>query len=73
MIGLTGTIEDVKAAANGFKAGFTRIDAPESLADYTMDHTSIIYLMDEDWQLKTFFTHEATDETMANCLEEHLG
>jgi protein SCO1/2 len=37
-----------------------------------MDHTSLLYLMDEDWKLKTFFTHEDTDETIATCLTELL-
>ena len=38
-----------------------------------MDHTSLLYLMDEDWKLKTFFTHEDTDETIAACLAEQLN
>ena len=73
IVGLTGTPEEIKVAADVFKSGYTRVEAPESLAEYTMDHTSIIYLMDANWQLKTFFTHETTDESMATCLAEHLG
>jgi len=73
IVGLTGSVEAVTAAAKGFASGFTRIDDPESLAEYTMDHTSIIYLMDEDWSLKTFFNHEATAENIGDCLAEHLG
>ncbi|MEL7452134.1 MAG: SCO family protein [Pseudomonadota bacterium] len=73
LIGLTGSSGAVKAAADAFKTGYQRIDTPESLADYTMDHTSIVYLMDETWSLKTFFTHEATSEIMATCLAQHLG
>lgn len=73
MVGLTGSAEAIKAAAEGFKAGFQRIESPGSLAEYTMDHTSIVYLMDEDWSLKTFFLHDATAEIMADCLAEHLG
>ena len=72
IVGLTGSDEAIKAAADGFKMGYTRVDDPESLAEYTMDHTSIVYLMDEDWQLKTFFTHEATAEDMGDCLATHL-
>ena len=73
IVGLTGSVEAVKAAADVFKASFQRIDTPDSLAEYTMDHTSIVYLMDENWTLKTFFTHEATSQSMADCLTEHLG
>ncbi|MEL7482687.1 MAG: SCO family protein [Pseudomonadota bacterium] len=73
MIGLTGSMGAIEAAADAFKTGFQRIETPDSLAEYTIDHTSIVYLMDEDWQLKTFFTHEATPDTMATCLAELLG
>ena len=72
MVALTGSVEAITAAAEGFKTGFARIDTPDSLADYTMDHTSIIYLMDENWSLKTFFTHDATAEQIGDCLSEHL-
>ena len=38
-----------------------------------MDHTSLLYLMDEDWNLKTFFTHDDTSETIAACLADVMG
>jgi len=72
-VGLTGTPEEIRAAADVFKAGYERVETPESLAGYTMDHTSLIYLMDEDWSLKTFFTHQDDAASMAQCLAEHLG
>ncbi len=71
--GLTGSIDAIRAAADAFSAGFTKVETPASLADYTMDHSTIIYLMDEDWSLKTFFTHDATAEDIATCLAEHLS
>lgn len=74
LIGLTGTEEEVRAAADAFIADYNRIDTPDSLAEYTMDHTSLLYLMDADWKLKTFFAEGDGDpEQMAACLAEHLG
>lgn len=70
--GLTGSPEQVRAAADAFLADYSRIEQPDSQGGYSMDHTSLLYLMDEDWQLKTFFTHEDTDETIATCLTELL-
>ncbi|WP_225907866.1 SCO family protein [Hyphomonas sediminis] len=70
LVGLTGTEAEIRAAADAFKADYSRIEQPESLAEYTMDHTNLIYVMDEDWQLKTFFTHEDTPETISACLAE---
>ena len=73
IVGLTGSPADIRAAADAFSADYQRVETPESLADYTMDHTSILYLMDADWQLKTFFTHQDDAESIATCLAEHLG
>jgi protein SCO1/2 len=73
LLGLTGTEAEIRAAADAFKADYARIDQPGSLAEYTMDHTSLLYLMDENWQLKTFFTHQDTPDTIAACLQKVAG
>ena len=70
LIGLTGSAEAIRAAADAFKADFGRVEQPDSLSEYTMDHTTILYLMDEDWQLKTFFTMQDDAASIAACLAE---
>ena len=73
LVALTGTQEEVQAAADAFIVAYERIETPESLSDYTMDHTSLLYLMDEDWKLKTFFAEgDANPEDIAACLAVHL-
>jgi len=48
-------------------------ETPESLAEYTMDHSSILYLMDKNWKLQTFFSESVWNpESMANCIATHL-
>lgn len=73
IVGLTGPLEAVKAASGAFIAPFSKVSDPDSLADYTVDHSALIYLMDEDWNLKTFFDQSATAESIGNCLEKHLS
>lgn len=74
LVGLTGTEEEVAAAANAFLVQYERIETPDSLAEYTMDHTLLLYLMDEDWQLKTFFSEVESDpDYVAQCLAQHIG
>ncbi len=74
LVGLTGTSEEITAAADAFIAQFERIETPDSLAEYTMDHTSLLYLMDENWELKTFFAEaDANPDYIAQCLAQHLG
>ncbi len=70
LLGLTGSEAEIRAAADAFKADYSRVEQPGSMAEYTMDHTSLLYLMDEDWKLKTFFTHEDTPDTIADCLQQ---
>lgn len=72
LTGLTGTPEEIRAAADAFKADYSRVDQPESLAQYTMDHTNLIYVMDEDWKIATFFIGDTPDE-MATCLARKFG
>ena len=71
-VGLTGTPSAIKAAADEFIASYSKIPLPDSEAEYTMDHTSLIYLMDENWQLKTFFSYDSSDADIASCLKELL-
>lgn len=71
-IGLTGTETEIRAAADAFIADYTRVPLPDSASEYTMDHTSLIYFMDENWKLATFFDYTATDEHIANCIRELL-
>lgn len=74
LVGLTGTEEEIAAAADAFIAQYERIETPDSLSEYTMDHTSLLYLMDENWQLKTFFAEaDADPEYIAQCLAQHIG
>lgn len=73
LVGLTGTPEEIQTVADEFFVGFEKIETPDSLAGYTMDHTSLLYLMDEDWKLKTFFAEgNSNPEDMATCLAQLL-
>ncbi|MEM7768659.1 MAG: SCO family protein [Pseudomonadota bacterium] len=70
--GLTGTPEQVRAAADAFIADYSRIDQPESLGEYTMSHTDLVYFMDGNWEQKTFFPSTTPPDEMARCLGEFL-
>ena len=73
LVGLTGSPEEVQTVADAFIVQYERIETPNSLAEYTMDHTSLLYLMDADWQLKTFFAEaDLRPQSLANCLAKHL-
>ncbi|MEM1382870.1 MAG: SCO family protein [Pseudomonadota bacterium] len=48
MLGLTGTQEEIKAAADAYKVYYSRVEVPDSHAEYLMNHTAYTYLMMPD-------------------------
>lgn len=56
ILALTGTLDEVEAAVKAFKAYHRKVPTD---GGYTMDHTSLIYLMDRNgWFLSTLDRHE---------------
>jgi protein SCO1 len=66
--GLTGTLEELDQVSKEFAAPFSRVEDSDSASGYQIDHTAILYLMDENWKLKTFFTRDTRPETIAKCI-----
>jgi protein SCO1/2 len=68
IVGLSGTQDELEAVARGFGTSFERNDDPNSASGYLMSHGTILYLMDENWKLQTFFTQEVRPSDMAKCI-----
>jgi len=71
-IGLTGSLEQVEAAAKAYKVYFRKVEDASSSAGYTMDHSSVVYLMSEDNTFLANFTHETRPDRMAARLKQFL-
>jgi protein SCO1 len=69
LIGLTGSPEQVKAAAKTFKVGYQKVEVESSAAGYLVDHSSIMYLMDSRGKLATFFTDSSNPSEIAQCIK----
>jgi len=54
-VALTGTDEDIKAAADAFRVYYKQIPTGSS---YTMDHTALTYLIDRHGRLRVALRHE---------------
>lgn len=63
LIGLTGSIEQVKAASAAYKTYFKKQDSADEY--YLMDHTSFTYLMLPQLGFVDFYTREDTAEKIA--------
>ncbi len=73
MTGLTGTPEQIKAAAKTYRVYYERVEDPGSNASYTMDHSSIVYLMDKQGQFITHFGPGTKPEKMAETIRSALN
>jgi protein SCO1/2 len=70
IIGLTGTLEELQQVNEAFMTRFSRDEVTDPTeAGYTVSHSSILYLMDEDWKLLTYFTQSDGPDAIARCLK----
>jgi protein SCO1/2 len=72
LVGLTGTPEEVDAAAKAYRVYYKKVQDEKSTAGYTFDHTSIIYLMDPNGGYVTHFSHTTSIDTLADRLAKVL-
>ena len=56
IVGLTGTPDEIAAAAKAYRVYYNKVPNKAVPGDYTMDHTGIIYLMDANGDYVTHFT-----------------
>ncbi|MSP43962.1 MAG: SCO family protein [Alphaproteobacteria bacterium] len=71
MTGLTGSAEQVAAAARAYRVYYGKIEDASGEQSYVMDHSNIIYLMGRDGKLLTYFGSGATPEQIAAKLREY--
>ncbi len=68
-VGLTGSVADVTAATRAYKVYFQKKPQP---GGYSMDHSSIIYLMGPDGKYVTHYTLEQGPDAIAEDLAKRL-
>lgn len=68
MLGLTGTSEQIAKVAKQYLVIYEKVQMEDSKMGYTMDHSSIIYLVGKDGLLKTLVHHADTTEALVEYL-----
>jgi protein SCO1 len=71
ILALTGTPEQVAQAAKAYRVYYAK--HPEAGGDYSMDHSSVIYVMDPQGRFTASFTHESSPEQIAERLKKLLA
>ena len=72
IVGLTGTPEEIAAAAKAYRVYYNKVPNKVVPGDYTMDHTGIIYLMDANGDYVTHFTPATPVDDMTAKLAKLL-
>jgi cytochrome oxidase Cu insertion factor (SCO1/SenC/PrrC family) len=72
LIGLTGSVQAIRKAADAYKVYYARVDLNKD-AGYTVDHTAFIYLMDRDGNYLGFFPPGTSADRMVEIIRPHLG
>lgn len=73
MVALTGSLEDVRAAADAYRVFYQRVDLEDSAAGYLMNHTGYTYLMTPEKGITALFRRDFPPEQIANDIEKVLG
>lgn len=68
MIGLTGTPEQIAAAAKAYRVYYAKREGTDG-GPYTMDHTSYIYIMDKQGRYFRHFRMNSAPEAIAEALQ----
>lgn len=72
MVGLTGSMEQVKAAAEAYKVYFSKVEDEESALGYSVDHSGFMYLMGPDGTYITHFPHTIAEQSLVDGLREKV-
>jgi protein SCO1/2 len=70
IVGLTGSLEQITAAAKAYKIRFEKIEL--ETGGYTMDHSSLIVVMGPDGTFRGLLRPEDTPEEMAAALSKWM-
>jgi protein SCO1/2 len=73
LIGLTGADDEIRKVADAYKVYYARVALSKDADDYTIDHTSFIYLMDRDGKYLGFFPPGTSAERMVEIIRPRLA
>lgn len=75
IIGLTGTVEQIKQVSDAYKVYYAKNNAGDGgaePAEYNVDHSSYIYMMGKDGQFIKVFPHNVAEQEFARAIEAVL-
>lgn len=70
-VALTGSADEIRKVANSYKAFYTKVQDQQS-ADYSIDHTGVIYLMGRNGEYLGFMPPQTNPDRLTEILRKHL-
>jgi protein SCO1/2 len=72
IVGLTGSMEAVAAAAKAYRVSFSKFQNQDGGKDYTIDHSGLAYLMGTDGEYITHIPYGTSVAQMVDILNRYL-
>jgi len=72
LVGLSGTPEQIAQVAKAYKVYYAKAEASADKANYAMDHSSYVYLMDPDGRFMTVFPSDMDADKMAAEMRRYM-
>jgi protein SCO1/2 len=72
-IGLSGSLAEITHVAKEYLVIFEKVPMPDSDMGYTMDHSSIVYVVGRDGVIRSLIHHGESPEGVAAALREALA
>ncbi|MCF8469626.1 MAG: SCO family protein [Parvibaculum sp.] len=72
LVGLTGTPEQISDVATAYHVFYRKVEDASSSADYTMDHSSIVFLMGPDGEYLKLFSPGTGPDKMAEEIKSYI-
>ncbi len=73
LIGLTGSLDEVTKVARAHFVVFEKVPLEDSNIGYTMDHSSIFYVVGKDGVIKSLIHHGEKPDVIAQTLRDALA
>jgi cytochrome oxidase Cu insertion factor (SCO1/SenC/PrrC family) len=70
MVGLTGSPQQIAMLAKTFRVYYAKVENKDNPGNYTMDHTSIVYLMGPDGKFLNHFSYSTDAAGLAESLRQ---
>jgi cytochrome oxidase Cu insertion factor (SCO1/SenC/PrrC family) len=72
VLGLSGTPEQVKHAADSFKVFYSKVEDKDSALGYVVDHSGFVYLMGPKGEYMAHFAHNVSEQELKQGLMDHV-